>query len=124
MTRPLDHLTDALIDRYIKQRSGTVFDAQDASLEKHLADCASCLDRVLQAQRVHYGLLEADPVNKSPYPDCPDEQVLQQLAAGICSPEKASQAVQHTAHCDHCGPLLNRYLEEFSEYLEPEDRIL
>jgi CHAT domain-containing protein len=124
MNRPLDHLTDALIDRYTRQGSGTALDTQDLGIEAHLADCESCLDRVLQAQRAHYGLLEADPVNQAPHPDCPDEQVLQELAARICSPEVASQAIQHAAHCDHCGPLLNRYLEEFSEELLPEDRVI
>jgi CHAT domain-containing protein len=124
MNRPLDHLTDALIDRYTKQGSGTATDTQDAGLEAHLSDCGSCLDRMLQAQRVHYGFLEAEPVNRAPYPDCPEEQVLQQLAAGISSPEAASQAIQHAAQCSHCGPLLNRYLEEFSEELRPEDQVI
>src|ERR1700694_2818784 len=124
MNRPLDHLTDALIIRYLKQRSGTNLDTQEADIEAHLSDCASCRDRVLQTQRVHYGLLEADPVNNAPHPDCPKEQVLQQLAAGICSRETAFAAIQHTAHCNHCGPLLNRYLEEFSDELQPEDQAL
>lgn len=124
MNRPLDHLTDALINRYTKQGSGTATDTQDAGLEAHLSNCGPCLDRVLQAQRVYYGLLEAEPVNRAPHPDCPEEQVLQQLAAGISSPEAASQAIQHAAQCSHCGPLLNRYLEEFSEELQPEDRVI
>src|SRR5579859_3021651 len=124
MNRPLDHLTDALIDQYTKQGSKTAFDTQDAGVEAHLSNCGSCLDRVLQAQRVHYGLLEADPVNRAPHPGCPEEQVLQQLAAGISSPEEASQALQHAAQCSHCGPLLNRYREEFSEELQPEDQAI
>jgi|GEM_PF-736466 CHAT domain-containing protein len=121
MNRPLDHLTDALIDKYVKQSSWTVLDAQDAGVETHLSGCAPCLNRVLQAQRVHFGLLEADPVNKTPHPECPGEEVLQKLAAGICSPDDAPQVIQHAAHCDHCGPLLNQYLEEFSDEQRPED---
>lgn len=124
MNRPLDHLTDALISKYVEQRSETSLDRQDADIGTHLSDCTSCRDRVLQAQRVHYGLLEADPLNHAPHPDCPEEQVLQQLAAGICSREAALPAIQHAAHCDYCGPLLNQYLDEFSEDLQPEDQNL
>jgi len=124
MTQPLDHLTDALIARYLKQRSGTDLDTQDTDIEPHLSGCASCRDRVLQAQRVNYGLLEANPVNQASHPDCPEEQVFQQLAAGLCSREAAFPALQHAAHCGHCGPLLHRYLQEFSEELQPEDQML
>jgi CHAT domain-containing protein len=124
MNRPLDHLTDALIDKYLEQRSETGLDRQDADIGTHLSDCTSCRDRVLQAQRVHYGLLEVELVNHAPHPDCPEEQLLQQLAAGICSRETALTTIQHAAQCDHCGPLLNQYLEEFSEDLHPEDQTL
>jgi len=124
MNRPLDHLTDALIDKYLEQRSETGLDRQDADIGTHLSECTSCRDRVLQAQRVHYGLLEAELVNHAPHPDCPEEQLLQQLAAGICSRETALTTIQHAAQCDHCGPLLNQYLEEFSVDLHPEDQTL
>ncbi|HEV3041159.1 MAG TPA: CHAT domain-containing protein [Candidatus Angelobacter sp.] len=124
MNRPLDHLTDVVVDRYVKQGAGTAFEMEDASIEAHLSNCGACLDRVLQAQRVHFGLLEADPVNRAPYQNCPEEQVLQELAAGICSQDVAAPALRHAAHCDYCGPLLNRYLEEFSEELQPEDHAI
>ncbi len=118
MNRPLDHLNDALVDQYARQGPGT------SAAEEHLSNCEYCLDRVLLAQRVHFGLLEADPVNRAPYPECPNEQVLQELAAGICTREVAGPALKHTARCDHCGPLLNRYVEEFSDELTTEDRTL
>ncbi len=118
MNRPLDHLNDALVDQYARQGPGT------SAAEEHLSNCEYCLDRVLLAQRVHFGLLEADPVNRAPYPECPNEQVLQELAAGICPSDVAGPALKHTAQCDHCGPLLNRYLEEFSDELAPEDQTL
>lgn len=124
MNPPLGHLTDALVDRYARQGPGTAFETEDASIEAHLSNCGECLDRVLKAQRVYFGLLEADPVNRAPYQNCPEEQVLQELAAGICSREVAASALQHAAQCNHCGPLLNRYLEEFSEELRPEDQAI
>src|SRR5262249_13553489 len=34
--------------------------------------------------------------------------------------ETASEVLQHAACCDHCGPILNRYLQEFSEGGPPE----
>jgi len=55
-----------------------------------------------------------------PYPECPDDIALKEVAAEIADPKTVSSIVQHAAQCDHCGPLLNRYLQEFSEELSPE----
>jgi CHAT domain-containing protein len=57
--------------------------------------------------------------------NCPDDEVLQELAAGISSPELAQQTMQHVARCSVCGPALRRYLREFTDERSPEnERIL
>jgi hypothetical protein len=54
-------------------------------------------------------------------PNCPDDEVLQELAAGILSPAMAQQTMQHVARCKTCGAALRRYIQEFSSEQSPED---
>ena len=54
-------------------------------------------------------------------PNCPDDEVLQELAAGLLSPAMAEQTMQHVARCNTCGAALRRYLREFSEEQSPDD---
>jgi CHAT domain-containing protein len=54
-------------------------------------------------------------------PHCPDDEVLQELAAGILAPALAEQTMLHVAECKTCGPALRRYLNEFSEEQSPEN---
>lgn len=112
------HLTDAQISDYVQD---SVTGPVAKQLEAHLTDCESCLDRLLYAERIHLGLLEGNGMKRTPYPGCPPEKALQELAAGICASDTAQTTTEHAAHCNHCGPLLNRYLKEFSEDVQPED---
>ncbi len=64
-------------------------------------------------------------MNPAMHRPCPDDEVLQELAAGISSPEQAEQTMQHVARCSICGPALRRYVREFSAEETPENtRIL
>jgi len=54
-------------------------------------------------------------------PNCPDDEVLQELAAGILSPAMAAQTMQHVARCSTCGAALRRYIRELSEEQSPDD---
>jgi hypothetical protein len=51
----------------------------------------------------------------APRQNCPDQEVLQELAAGIGSPELAQQTMQHVARCSTCGAALRQCIREFSE---------
>lgn len=57
-------------------------------------------------------------------PDCPTEDALRDLAAGLSSADAAAHLTQHAAQCDHCGPILRAYTEDFSYDLSPEDQSL
>lgn len=57
----------------------------------------------------------------TPRPNCPDNDVLQELAAGILSPAMAEQTMLHAAECKSCGPILKQYLREFSDEQSPEN---
>jgi CHAT domain-containing protein len=89
-------------------------------IETHLSECEFCLGLLLQWQRTQLANLETNGMRPDPYPECPGEGDLQEVAAEIASPETAAHVLQHAAQCDHCGPVLNRYLQEFSEELSPE----
>jgi hypothetical protein len=54
-------------------------------------------------------------------PNCFDDEVLQELAAGILSPAMAEQTMQHVARCTTCGAALRRYIREFSEEQSPNN---
>jgi tetratricopeptide (TPR) repeat protein len=54
-------------------------------------------------------------------PNCPDDDVLQELAAGILSPAMAEQTMHHVARCNTCSAALRRYIREFSEEQSPDD---
>jgi CHAT domain-containing protein len=60
-------------------------------------------------------------MNAPPRQNCPDQEVLQELAAGIGSPELARRIMQHVARCGTCGAELRRYIKEFSEEQSPEN---
>lgn len=119
-----DHLSSAQIEEYVTQSSAWAVNGQQEGVEAHLKDCDDCLSRVLEAHRKHLGLLEGDGMNKTRYPGCPAETMLQELAAGISPPESAEETAEHAAHCDFCGPVLNQYLKEFSDDLDAEDAAL
>src|SRR5947209_663584 len=60
-------------------------------------------------------------MNLPPVRSCPDDELLQELAAGVSSPELAEQTMQHASRCPTCGPILRRYLHEFSAEEIPDN---
>lgn len=110
------HLSDGQIEECAGKSPGGYPD----EIEKHLSGCGLCLDRLLQCQRAHFKNLESNGMKPEPYRDCPSDRALQEVAAELAAPDTVAYILQHAAECDHCGPLLNRYLHEFSEELSPE----
>lgn len=61
----------------------------------------------------------------NPTPHHPDDELLQEIAAGIASPELAEKTMQHVSRCNICGPALQRYIREFAGDESPDNvRIL
>jgi CHAT domain-containing protein len=56
-----------------------------------------------------------------PRPNCPDNEVLQELAAGILAPAMAERTMLHVAECKACGPTLLQYAKDFSDEQSPEN---
>ena len=131
MTEQSEHLSNAQIENYGNQSSGAGPDAdqrdENQRVDAHLADCPSCRSRLLDFHRTHFALLAdsklADPqLTTASTPDCPSEDALRQLAAGLCSDALATTLTHHAATCDHCGPLLRTYTEDFSDDFSPEEQ--
>jgi tetratricopeptide (TPR) repeat protein len=145
----------------------------DQRVEAHLADCASCRNRLLGFHRSLFtGVAdspEADPsgndtspsdyspsdqrsadaklegarptdsaladsnfansndpvdpkVRTAPTPECPSTEALRELAAGLIPGDLAPALTRHAATCDHCGPLLRAFTEDFSDDFTPEEQ--
>jgi tetratricopeptide (TPR) repeat protein len=91
-------------------------------VETHLDDCSSCRSRVLDFQRTRFALLPDPKVNKASTSNCPSEDDLRNLAAGLYTDAKAAQLKAHAATCSRCGPLLQEYIEDFSDESSPEEQ--
>jgi len=119
-------LSNAQIEQYGNQYPGAEQNAGEREahqrLDVHLTDCGLCRSRVLDFQRTRLGVMTDPKVNKAPTSACPSEEDLRTLAAGLCSGPVADKPTHHAAQCDHCGPLLREYMEDFSEELSSQDQ--
>jgi CHAT domain-containing protein/tetratricopeptide (TPR) repeat protein len=87
-----------------------------AAISQHLSGCASCQNLISMYERTGRDLhkLMADrPQSRTP--QCPDQQVVRELAAGVPSPEQSERLLKHVVGCDHCGPIFRLSLAEFDE---------
>lgn len=56
--------------------------------------------------------------------DCPGEDVLQSLAAGIAGPGLMDKHGMHIAGCGPCALILKTYVHEFSDDLTAEEEAI
>jgi len=116
-----EHLSNAQIEEYGSPASGAGAETEER-VEQHLADCPSCRSRVLEFQRTRFALLPAPKVNTVSSSNCPCEEDLHNLAAGLCSGPLSAELTAHAAACGRCGPLLREYQEDFSDDVTPEEQ--
>jgi tetratricopeptide (TPR) repeat protein len=116
-----EHLSNAQIEQYGKRGPGAGPETE-AWVDQHLDDCSSCRSRVLDFQRTRFALLPNQKVNTVPSSNCPSEDDLRNLAAGLYPDPKAAQLKAHSATCGHCGPLLQEYTEDFSDESSPDEQ--
>lgn len=132
MNEQSEHLSNAQIENYGNRPSGAGPDADQSDEEQrikaHLDGCPSCRIHLLDFHRTSFGLL-ADPqqladlqVNTASTPDCPSEDDLRQLAAGLSSEAVGVRLAHHAATCDRCGQLLKTYTDFFSDDFSPEEQ--
>jgi len=85
-------------------------------LRQHLAACAVCQNLVSMYERAGRDLheLKTDRPH-SRTPQCPDEQVLWELASGVLSSEQSEPVLKHVVACDHCGSAMRQAVAAFDE---------
>jgi hypothetical protein len=97
-------------------------DSNERSADSKLAS-ARPSDSALADSKFANSKYPADPqVRTAPTPECPSDDALRQLAAGLTPDTLAAQLTQHAATCDHCGPLLRTFTEDFSDDFTPEEQ--
>jgi tetratricopeptide (TPR) repeat protein len=116
-----EHLSDAQIEQFGKRASGAGPETE-AWVESHLDDCSSCRSRVLEFQRAQFALLPDPKVNTVSTSDCSSEDDLRNLAAGLCAEPIAKKLKAHASNCERCGPLLQEYIEDFSDESSLEEQ--
>lgn len=123
-----EHLNDTQIEQYARTGSAVASesDGNRPQIEAHLEDCASCRERVLASVRMRFSLagdfsVKVPPNLDPPDPDCPDEDVLRNFAAGNNPANDAAKLLDHISRCDRCGPVLRMYTEDFSDELTADD---
>ncbi len=126
MNQQSEHLSNAQIEAY-GERTSSAGPEQDERnegqrVDAHLDDCPSCRARVLDFQRTRLAPHADTQVKQAATPDCPSEDDLRQLVAGLCSDAMATKFIHHAATCDHCGPLLKTYTEDFSDDFTSEEQ--
>ena len=120
MNQQSEHLSNAQIEQYGKRASGAGPETE-AWVETHLDDCPSCRGRVLEFQRTQFALLPDPKVNTVSSSNCPCEEDLRNLAAGLSAEPIAGKLKAHASNCERCGPLLQEYIEDFSDESSPEE---
>jgi tetratricopeptide (TPR) repeat protein len=61
-------------------------------------------------------------VRTAPTPECPSDDALRQLAAGLTPDDAAPALAHHASTCNHCGPLLRTFIEDFSDDFTAEEQ--
>src|SRR5215470_19043938 len=62
--------------------------------------------------------------NRGKSANCPEEEVLQALAAGIGPPGLIELHLGHIADCERCALLLKTYVSEFTDELTAEEEAI
>ena len=131
MNEQSEHLSNAQIENYGNRSSGAGPDADqhdEARINAHLADCPSCRSHLLDFHRANFGLLADSKqlvdlqVNTASTPDCPSEDDLRQLAAGLSPQAVSTRLTRHAATCDRCAQLLRIYTEIYSDDFSVEEQ--
>ncbi|MBZ5508547.1 MAG: hypothetical protein LAO78_24070 [Acidobacteriia bacterium] len=131
MNEQSEHLSNAQIENYGNRSSGAGPDADqhdEARINAHLADCPSCRSHLLDFHRTNFGLLADSKqlvdlrVNTASTPDCPSEDDLRQLAAGLSPQAINTKLTRHAATCNRCAQLLRIYTEIYSDDFSVEEQ--
>jgi CHAT domain-containing protein len=88
---------------------------------RHLKDCAGCQIRMRAHEQAMERLALLKPTTPGAKgPICPPDEVWLEIAAGTARRD-SEEYLSHAAQCDHCGPMLQRAIADFTDELSPEE---
>jgi CHAT domain-containing protein len=124
-----NHLSPEQIEWWIESQisdpGGSV--TEDLSnARQHLALCEPCRRRVSMCEEASRDLEALKSSEPSPAtPQCPDDSLIRELAAGVFSTDEAETVLRHVIACDHCGPVFREAIADFgTDFTEDENRAL
>ena len=115
------HLSSSQIDELLQLAMSQVkegaVDRFDENVQIHLKTCESCQEMVRAEREAmrRFAQLEIDTAEERSG-ECPPDDTWLQIAVGV-APDGLQGYLSHAAECDHCGPLLQSAVEDFSEDL-------
>jgi CHAT domain-containing protein/tetratricopeptide (TPR) repeat protein len=120
------HLSGEQIERLMEaQLSGPASHVQDGLLseaQNHLATCATCEKLVAMYQEFYRTLSRVGRATSgSATSNCPSEQSLNELAAGVIPVEQQGIILSHVIECDRCGRVLRGAVDELREEVTPDE---
>lgn len=121
MSQHASHLTEAQLEACVARCRNLSFDAESHRSAGHISACSECLSRFL---RVYESTMKAPRQSARRGSQCPKDEDLRRLAAGICPPETAPALLRHVPGCGHCGPLLRAMIQDFNEAISEDGRAL
>ena len=91
-------------------------------MQHHLRECEACrklMEMYEASGRDLESMRLVGPL--APSPECPNELLLRQLAAGLLDEDRADKILEHLPHCSRCAPLYREFSEEMSSDLSVEE---
>lgn len=93
-----------------------------SAASRHLSECLECSRRLEERIAANRRLAQLKASVVEARSDmCPSDEEWIRVAAGIEHDEVSKRMLDHAAHCDHCGPLLQHLTQEFSDSVSPEE---
>lgn len=91
-------------------------------IQRHLGQCEPCRKLVEMFEDSGRDLdslrLEGSLIRSS---ECPEEGLVEELAAGIVDSGRANEIIEHVIRCRHCGPMYRQISEEMRLDLSAEE---
>lgn len=131
MARPTDsHLSQEELEGFLassdsQSRNSLSPECDSEGISFHIANCEQC--RFLAANHTAAQTRLASLARTAAdarQTDCPPDDELRQLAAGLLPTQHAEKNMQHAANCDHCGPFLRATIENFKDDLTADEELI
>lgn len=111
-------------DQLPRETQARLSDAERFELEEHLRGCIEC-QQLLEQEQFLLRMSKRAPLRGTPDAGCPSPEQWMDIVAGLDSPARTQEKLDHATHCASCCAQLKQLAEQFAdETTEEEKRIL